>query len=48
MATKYLDKWRPGFVQAHSQPAGEVTNAVDESAGKTGEGRPAPAIEASS
>ncbi|CAK7273024.1 hypothetical protein SEPCBS57363_005444 [Sporothrix epigloea] len=48
MATKYLDKWRPGFVQAHSQPANEVTNAVDETAGKAGEGRPAPAIEASS
>lgn len=36
MATKYLDKWRPGFVQAHSAPAVEA--AVETSAeGPSGE-----------
>ncbi|CAK7210450.1 hypothetical protein SCUCBS95973_000787 [Sporothrix curviconia] len=50
MATKYLDKWRPGFVQAHSQPAVESAPAADEVAGSAGDETPAaaPAAEASS
>ncbi|CAK7216793.1 hypothetical protein SBRCBS47491_002948 [Sporothrix bragantina] len=50
MATKYLDKWRPGFVQAHSQPAIESAPAADGPSGSAGEETPAPApaVEASS
>lgn len=51
MATKYLDKWRPGFVQAHSAPAAEAApaEALAEAAaeasaegpsGEAGEGTP--------
>ncbi|CAK7198401.1 hypothetical protein SEUCBS139899_001062 [Sporothrix eucalyptigena] len=54
MATKYLDKWRPGFVQAHSQPAIETAlAAADDASVEMGDGTPAssvpvPAVEASS
>ncbi|CAK7268275.1 hypothetical protein SEPCBS119000_002977 [Sporothrix epigloea] len=48
MATKYLDKWRPGFVQAHSQQASEVVATAEGAAGDTGKGAPAPALTASS
>lgn len=45
MATKYLDKWRPGFVQSHSQPAIEGAPA-EGSASEAAEA--APAVAASS
>ncbi|KAL1897887.1 hypothetical protein Sste5346_003739 [Sporothrix stenoceras] len=56
MATKYLDKWRPGFVQAHSAPAVEAAPAeaatevsTEVASGEAAEGTPAatpsPAVE---
>ena len=44
MATKYLDKWRPGFVQSHSQPVVESAPAADTAAGSANGGAAAPAV----
>lgn len=37
MATKYLDKWRPGFVKAHSEPVVDSMPA-DEASSETVDG----------
>lgn len=55
LATKYLDKWRPGFVQAHTAPAIESAPTevpAEGLSGDMGEGTPSttpsPAVEAAS